>query len=237
MSNLPPAYGDPDDDPCVSGAVVGWGNGYVKPVPASCRRWRCPDCGKRKARKLAARIAKTDADRFLTLTARAQPDRDLGDFIDELNAAWRDLWKRIQRRYPTAELGYLKVLELTERGTPHLHIAIQSPYLPQHWLSSVWSELTGYHRVWITKITSERGMVRYLSKYLTKTAQVLVTRRKWSCSQGFLEAEHSVTEDPGGSPLEWEFAPAGAGELLTRLSVRGWTVVEGWWRAPPDALP
>lgn len=223
---------DPDDEPCVSGAVIGWGGGYVKPVPATCRRWSCDDCGKRNAKKLAARIAVAGADRFITLTARAQPGRDLQDFLDELNAAWRDLWKRILRRFEGQELGYVKVVELTKAGTPHLHIAVRAPYMPQAWLSASWSELTGYHRVDVRKVTSERGLVRYLSKYLTKTHEMVQGRRKWSASKGFLPLQATVTTAPNGTDLHWSFAPYGAAELLQRLSVEGWTFADGWWRAP-----
>lgn len=214
---------------------MGAAGNYLRAIPATCRRWSCSSCGRRNARRLAARIAAAEVVRFVTLTARAQPDRDPADILDELNAAWRDLWKRIQRQQGDRARGYVKIVELTKSGTPHLHIGLNAGYLSQRWLSAAWSELTGYTIVDVRRVETERGLARYLAKYLTKTHTAVGGRRKWSASSGFLPPVEVLSTAPDGTQVRWSFQFSGAGDLLETLRVAGWVVRDGWWRSPRAA--
>lgn len=225
---------DPDDPPCSVGSVVATSPGFIRSVPATCRRWSCPNCGRLKARRLAERIGATPATRFVTLTARAQPGVPPEEILDELNNAWRALWKRLQRLHGERAEGYVKVVELTAAGTPHLHLGLAIPYTSQRWLSAQWSELTGYRIVDIRRIHSDASLGRYLAKYLTKTHNLVSSRRKWSASTGFLPQLSTETVDPSGVPVTWSFTMDTMTGALARLADYGWSHVEGWWQAPPQ---
>jgi len=191
--------------PCPTGTLVGQTAGAVVLVPAYCRRWACPDCGPIKARLLARRITACPARRFLTLTVRAQPAKDPRIVLDEMTAAWRALWKRIKRLQGEGAKGYVRIVELTKAGNPHLHLALDCRYIHQSVISRWWRELTGSAVVDIRTIRSDRGLARYLAKYLTKAHETLTSRRKWSQSRAFLPPVPPKKLEPDELPLAWSW--------------------------------
>jgi hypothetical protein len=71
----------------------------------------------------------------------------------------------LRRKYKTAP-KFICVVELTQRGVPHLHILLDR-FIPQRWISTVWSKLGGGRIVFIKQVTVQ-NVAKYLSKYLTK---------------------------------------------------------------------
>lgn len=205
MSARDPAALEATD--CARGSIMAPLDEHVHiRFPAYCQKWSCPRCSRKKARKLAARVERTPATRFVTLTARPNPRLSPQRQLDLMNLAWRTLWKRWTRHSAAADVGYVRVVELTRRGTPHLHIALKAPYLPQATLSRWWNELTGNRIVDIRRIKTTAGLARYLAKYVTKSAEHVERRRKWSATRGFLPPEEPPAPLEDEVPLTWSYS-------------------------------
>ncbi len=176
----------------------------------------------------------TPGRRLLTLTLRPDPSRSLQAELDRANVAWRALWKRISRLQGDRARGYVKVVELTAAGVPHLHIIADCSYVSQAWLSSAWDDLTGAPIVDIRRVNSAAGLSRYLAKYLTKTHSAVPGRRKWSASKGFLPPPPRALAPPGFPPPQWSWSPSTGTAFLGRLQARGFSPDStGWWWPPP----
>lgn len=147
----------------------------------------------------------TQARRLLTLTARPSDYPSAKAQLDSMRANWRSLWKQIRRRQGPSARGYVVIVELHRNHRPHLHILLDCGYLPQRWVSARWNELSGSPIVDIRAVKSERGVARYLAKYLAKDHHAIRGRRKWSQSSGFLPAAEPRVLEPGEMPIEWTF--------------------------------
>lgn len=190
---------------CPTGTIMASAAGTYQLFPARCKKWSCDPCGKKKARALAARIARARAYSFLTLTYRADPAISPQLALDRLNDAWRKLWKRWKREYGAACKGYVKIVELQKNGTPHLHLALRAPFIPQARISAAWNELTGSPIVDIRVVKTQSGISRYLSKYLTKARERVASRRRWSQSKQFLPHEEKRQQEPDDAPVTYSY--------------------------------
>lgn len=208
---------------CPTGTIVATAGDAILLAPASCKKWSCDPCGKRKTRLLAHRIALSPGRRFLTLTMRPQPNTSPQSQLDALNDSWRSLWKRIRRAHGPRALGYVKIVELHKSGRPHLHLCIATPFIHQRWLSRNWAELTGSPIVDIRLVKSERGIARYLSKYLTKSLASIAHRRRWSQSSKFLPPTPPTVLEEGELPWKWRFARGDVFAIGEQLAGEGWT--------------
>jgi hypothetical protein len=224
----------PHSTPCPNGTLVGFQPGALLILPNGCHRWACENCGWKNAKKLASRIVLTKAERFITLTIRQDGRRDPQDQLDEMNRAFRLLWKRIRRRFGARAVGYVKVVELTQKGTPHFHVAVTCPFISQRWLSSQWRELTASSVVDIRRIKSERGLARYLSKYLTKGSETVARRRKFSASRGFLPPAPKQEISRDEVPPSWRFTAGDHALLEASLESQGWSRIGNWFISPSE---
>lgn len=241
---LPPDdVADPNDPSCSDGAIVGRAGVAGRVVPATCRRWDCPHCGARKARALASRIMAAPGRRLITLTLTAAPGRDVAEYLDVANDAWRTLWKRIKRVQGAKASGYVKVVELTQKGTPHLHIIADCGYISQAALSHAWRELTDSPVVDIRAVHSQVKLAAYLAKYLTKATDTIAHRRKWSASADYLPATPPPQSPEGQPSPTWHWTPGTGLRWLSTLAAAGYRPdSSGWWWPPafntePDARP
>lgn len=229
-----------DSTKCPNGTLVATIGEARRYCPSLCRRWACTRCGRRNARRLRDRILQTHVERFLTLTIRADPDANPIDQLDQVNRAWRLLWKRIRRRHGTKARGYVKVVEFTAAGTPHLHLALDAPFMSQRWLSEQWNELTGSPIVDIRAVHTKKGVALYLAKYLTKALQKVVSRRKYSAAARWLPPVASAPLEPGELPPTWRWTNAELDTLVDRVSGLGWEARDGWYYPPgiyPEGAP
>ena len=76
---------------------------------------------------------------------------------------------------------YLKVVEYTVRGEPHIHMLYRGRFYLKVMLSWLWSEIHLSPVVWIQAIRSPRDGAHYVAKYLGKDA-----RARYSMSHGWL---------------------------------------------------
>lgn len=225
-----------DSKPCPRGTLVGSTGPVVALYPARCKRWACEHCGRKKARVLAQRITASPARRFLTLTARPSAELTPEAQLDLMNRGWRLLWKRLKRRFPTHCRGYVRIVELHRSGSPHLHLALDTEFIPQRLLSQWWEEITGSPIVDIRVIRSERGMARYLAKYLTKAHETLQRRRKWSQSNGFLPPVVAPTLGDDELPLGWRYWRSDPDRVRLLYLEDGWGESGPYLVAPWAAL-
>jgi hypothetical protein len=200
---------------------------------AACKRWACPECSRKNARKLAQRIANARANRFITLTRRADPNESPIEALDAMRDAWRKLWKRFKREFGPKMRGYVVVVELQKNGTPHLHIAAACPYVRKERLSAAWKELTGSPIVDIRMVRTERGVARYLAKYLTKESGHVQGRRRWSQSRTFLPPYSPPSPDSRLVDAKWRFLQASTEEWAMVLLENRYTPIgDGFWLSP-----
>lgn len=215
--------------PCPNGTLVASQGEIKRYCPSLCRRWACERCGRRNARRLADRIMRTPVRRFITLTMQSSTATTTEAQLDSMNAAFRLLWKRIKRRKGNAARGYVKVIEFTRAGTPHLHVAADCGYLPQTWLSEQWRELTGNPIVDIRAVASTRGLARYLAKYLSKSTQTAAHRRKYSAARGWLPHLPAKPLESGEIAPTWRWHREPVEDFEVRAAAYGLICVEAWW--------
>lgn len=218
---------------CPRGTFFGAGQFHAILGPAWCKSWSCPRCGPRKARALAKRIAQCPGTKLLTLTLPTDTSTTATQKLDYLNGSFRVLVKRLRRAYPASTIRYVKVVELTKNGTPHLHVVMESEYIPQHYISRLWHEITGAKVVDIRRIRRKNGSGRYLAKYLTKSEHHIHGRRRWSQSPGFLPANAHPRSALSLLVEKWYFQGATLEMMEELLTSLGYDHVEGenWSRA------
>jgi len=153
--------------------------------PINCNCWRCPNCVERLHRKLRRQIASGRPNRFITLSCR---EGHLGDPL-LAREAMRDAWNLIVRRWrrlkPTNKCEYSVVVEQHENGYPHFHIAWKGAWIDQDWLSKQMAELLDSPIVDVRRVYSYRGVVSYLTKYLSKAPHQYGTMKRFWFSQGY----------------------------------------------------
>jgi len=154
-------------------------------IACRCRAWRCPDCGPQRRRRVRDEIASGEPTAFLTLTWSLRRNLPPDAARSEMGLAWKHLVARIKRRWPGEEFEYAVVVEKTQRGYPHLHIAFRGPFIPQAWLSEAWCDLTSASIVWIEACNSQGAVAGYLAKYLSKDPTKLGTGKRYWFSQGY----------------------------------------------------
>lgn len=201
-----------------------------------CKSWRCERCARKKAARLAARIANCEATKLLTLTMRPIPGASQVEHLDQLNSRFRDLMKRLRRAHPKSVIKYVKVVELHKSGIPHLHVAMQAPYIPQAVISRVWRSLIGAPIVDIRRIKKSAGAAKYLAKYLTKSDDQIAGRRRWSASPAFLP-ELEDHRSPVAQLMErWYHTGAPLESVTAMLAQQGYVrITEEEWLFEPGA--
>ena len=152
---------------CVVGMDSRTGRKLYKRV--NCNGWLCSYCGPKRARTAKASI-RSAADKlnlryFLTLTLDPKKLKDKNFAVPHLRHVWSMFRTYLKRKYGECP-AYICVLEYTQSGRPHLHVLLDR-YIPQAWISTVWSILGGGRVVDIRRVTI-KNVSRYLSKYLTK---------------------------------------------------------------------
>lgn len=161
----------------------------IKTYYLPCNSWSCPECAKRKARRVAKTTKKGlegECIRFVTLTMR--PSKNLSEAARNIKTAWNRLRLAITRRYGTFK--YVWAIEgHKSTGMPHLHILLNK-YIPQKWLSrSAYRAGFGYVAD-IRKVKTNDAfdyVVKYLGKGLGSKTLERVMRlqrlRRWSKSR------------------------------------------------------
>lgn len=142
----------------------------------TCHDRFCDPCGRTRARRInfnLKTILKNKRPLFLTLTLRHsttpladQIDRLLRSFTRLRHRAW---WKA--NVYGGAAFMELKVSAFDDLWHVHLHLLVDSEYLPQRKLSDEWHAVTGDSSIVDVREPKSLAVVaNYVVKYVTKPA-------------------------------------------------------------------
>jgi len=191
-------------------------------MQAGCRRWRCPACGRRNARKVAARFSRLGADVLMTLSlprsAWATPEN-----AAELQKRCRSLLRYMVRHRLVEAYGWVR-----EEGKPRAE-CVCAPMLQgcicgangrqlhRHFLLRV-PRRNGFRRGWLPwkklqaaakrcglgtlafqPVRDGAGAARYVSKYLAKSVGAAAGRaRRYAMNISIPESK-----EPGWVRSRW----------------------------------
>lgn len=208
-----------------------------KTIRVSCKSYKCEYCRPKKLNRFRffaeQRLKSFDRIRLMTLTAR----NDFGKFKPSEDTKYHAIkeFAEIFRRFITnlrrspklsqyyRDVQYIKVLEFTKAGYPHYHILVDR-FLPYLTIQELWNDAvntvkgtTGINaRINIKSGFNANGAGRYITKYLTKTAERTATDirrfRLWSKSGRLPLFPQPI------KTKEWLFI--GQSELLNLLTFR-----------------
>jgi len=147
-------------------------------VAIHCKSWQCEECAERMKLALRRKIADGHPDTFLTLTCNPARWKSPEDARAGMAVAWHKLMQQVRREWRYDEVPYAVVVEQTEDGWPHFHVALRVKWIGQKWLSDRWQKYTGASIVDIRRVKSRRGIARYLAKYLTKEPAAFPHKRR-----------------------------------------------------------
>jgi len=149
--------------------------------PLYCRSWSCDVCAPKRRLQLMAACAGGVPNRFITLTVNPRIGESPEQRLALLARAWRVTVQRLRRRYPDSTIDYFAIVEATKAGEPHLHILFRGPFVPQAYLSACMSEIIDSPIVDIRAIKSQKHVINYVAKYITKAPALFGTcKRYWS---------------------------------------------------------
>src|SRR5665213_1989160 len=186
---------------CGSMCVRTWRDGESQLRPVFCKLWSCAICGPRRAVWLRRQMNENGelwrSLVTLTMLEDALPEVEEHAF---LMAAWDRLHTLLVREY--GPFKYVWVEEEQKNGTPHLHLLMS--IVPRwSWLKKKWKSVTKHsHIVGVERITGLKSLVKYVTKYLTKTAVAFRGRHqhRWGKSRG-LTWSPFTRKRVEGSPL------------------------------------
>lgn len=149
--------------------------GHTIPIPVYCKNRFCAVCARHRNRLIrwklteflrATKLRKYDSFKFLTLTVSNNPD--LKSMTAELIAAFRRLRSRsVWKRHVRGGACIIEVKPGKEGWHVHLHVVIESKYIPYEILLAEWKAVSTGQGVYIKKLHGSQ-VVAYLTKYLTK---------------------------------------------------------------------
>ncbi len=141
-------------------------------------RW-CPLCSRGRALHLADTVGawcrSAAAPKFMTLTLR-HSNAPLTHQINYLYASFRQLKQR--KLFVDAVAGgvwffQIKWSTTSQQWHPHLHCLIDSKYMPQALLSTVWERITkGSRIVDIRQVRSPKEAAEYVARYAARPTQL-----------------------------------------------------------------
>lgn len=187
-----------------------------------CHDRFCERCSRSRSRVIASNLSKKLEGKsflhlILTLKHRAMP---LSQQLTRLIRCFRSL--RESRLWKQNVKGGVYFIELKlgqhdRLWHPHLHVAMQSQYIPQQELSNTWLGITGDSDiVYLKRYTDQGEVVRYVSKYAAKGIDrgifdhpdsldeavcSLKGRRLWSTFGSWRDYDLDST---GDNPSDWK---------------------------------
>lgn len=184
--------------PREGGIILIAASGEFMRMRTHCKTWRCLGCRDRLKRLFRMRVQAgcliLGRCLFITLTYKAGSQR-LND-VACVRKDWQALWRRLKlHQDPIAKKKWLRVMELTKKGTPHHHLVMGGfgtddqlrCYGPvfdvrrfrqffdtcpcvSHRVSREWHAITGDSFIChVVPVVSPKGAGAYMGKYLLKT--------------------------------------------------------------------
>ncbi len=182
-----------------AGAIIleTW-KGLRTQVGTSCNTWRCISCRNRNMARFKATVVSgcltLGRCSFITITYKTDSPRlqDAGCVARD----WAAFWRRLKKSDPSLKLQWLRIMEVTKKGTPHFHVLVGTvpPNLAircwgrygfsaqrykarmptcsclSHKMGRAWSGVTKGES-WIVfgvPVYSGAGAASYLAKYISK---------------------------------------------------------------------
>lgn len=143
----------------------------IKIVPARCKSYSCPICGKKKVLDLLDLLKGVNLSkyRFFTLTLKnAYSSDNTEQNLKRISECFNKLNKKLRKKAEFKNLEYFRVIEIGKNGNVHIH-GIWNKYIDQVYLSKLWLSITkDSYRTKVERIKSKNDAVSYLYKYLTK---------------------------------------------------------------------
>lgn len=144
-------------------------------VRVQCTNRFCPDCSKRRARRIRSALnhlfqktEKRRTARFKLITLSESNCSDLASGVNRLVAAFRRLRQR--QYWKNRVYGGAFVIEVTGfpgSWHPHIHAIVYSEFIIWERLHRDWMKVSGGRSVWITNCSLD-GAKHYVTKYVTK---------------------------------------------------------------------
>jgi hypothetical protein len=215
-------------------------------APYRCGSWECYCCGYRMRQNLVEEISRVceerpEMRRMMTLTLDpAKVPSDPEEQHQYLTEVWNGLRTEINDEY--GSLSYIWVREDGEKSDsphPHLHIIVDR-YIPQAWISDVWSRLGGGEVVDIRYLDRVEKAAHYVGKYLTKEALSGLPDgiRRYGSSQD-IDLAVRGSDDDGDDDREWQLliedrrmTAVGTDEYLVRGVAPSDFVLQRRWGGP-----
>lgn len=203
--------------------------GLVRVLSNGCKlRW-CPLCadGTRAfvTRQVLEWLKHQPQPKFLTLTLKhsAAP---LGFQVDNLYKFFRQLKKSsLWRKHVTGAIWFFQV-KLSSRDScwhPHLHLLLNSSYIPQNRLSSLWKRITQTSCIVdIRAVNNQQRAAEYVARYCSASADLL--------KMPFNAAVDCVSELHGRRLCGTQGAARGV-RLRTSTPTKAgeWKNIGSWW--------
>lgn len=186
--------------PLPGAALPFWAKNEPEPLletlHQNCTRYLCHTCRKfrkRRGRAFQRAISGLKVGGRWQLWTLTTSDEEY-EKDTSIQAHFRALMMRLKRA--GLLVGYMKVIEYTKRGRPHIHVIIKGPPIPHWWLEKQWQDLHGSF-VWFTKkrIRGAPAGAGYLAKYLGKDPRA---RYGWSWTwvwKGFVKDWKNLVSD------------------------------------------
>jgi len=133
-------------------------------LPRWCGRWACEDCRIVRAKRVIAEIVGGEPTLFLTITWKVREDWTPEQAARALTRVWQKYAAWHRRHHGTATLQYFVVIEATDAGWPHLHIAIRATSIS---LKTLRAMLAADIQSPVCKLIS-LGKINRLAAYLAK---------------------------------------------------------------------
>lgn len=168
-----------------------------KVVPIRCGSKSCKYClglEVRKIRRKLFKIPRIKNMKFFTLTTK-NDDKTEREKLILLVKSFRKLTLKLRKDFP--DLKYFYIIERGKNGMWHIH-GLWNIFIEVKTLSTLWMQCSGAYRVWLSRVQSEKGIVKYISAYLTKSGinheekKVFYESRKrqFNSSRGFFEKDN-----------------------------------------------
>jgi hypothetical protein len=149
--------------------------GHLLQVPSYCGNRFCQVCGRLRSGRLRRRISqvtgkialrKYDSIKLVTLTIPRSSG--LADTVRDLQVAFRRLRQRaFWKKYVRGGAYFIEFKHSDKGWNPHLHILLESAYIPVKELSKHWASVSPGRIVDIRKIPLGAA-VGYVTKYCSK---------------------------------------------------------------------
>lgn len=161
----------------LQGRVQEKGKDHFHYVRLGCKRWDCPRCGPRKARRVRKaiidRASALNLRRFLTLTLDPRKCT-ASESATYIKKCWTKFRTYLKRKH--GHVTFIAIIEFQKNGYAHYHILV-SHYLRQEWVSQAWQAVGGGRIVNVKQVDIQR-VAPYVSKYLSKELLIGGFRRK-----------------------------------------------------------